>query len=794
MHKIKIATILSLAILLSACDSPAEKAAKFYNNGVAYYEEGKFAKANVELRNAIQLNPDNADAYYHLALVNEKQKKWQQMFSNLAWSIKLKPDNYMAYVKMAQLYLLSGEVADAKENLEKAFKLNQQDIAIYNVRAAIRYKDGDIEGARQDIETVLASQPKHENALSLKAVILNSTGQQSQAITLLSDALKESPDSLILHMLHLKLLSESKQHDAIKKGYADVIRQFPKMDELFYQYIGYLQNNGYTADAISAIETKIENNPGEDKPKSALISLLAADDLEKAKEQTNLFLQAQPENLTLLMTLADIMLKQKDIDAAIPVLEKIETLGGQKEKNAAQVNLAQIDLIKGNEERALATLKTILANDERNVAALKLHAKILFDRQEYSQAIADLRIVLSEEPNSDSAYILLARAYLKTGADDLAHDSYKQAMDVNPSNAQAYMPIVSRLLENKNSSQAERIVIEILEQDPENDFAKRVLAQLKMMSKDWDGVEELVKQFDGSQNQADRLYAKFLSARVWQEQKRYNDAIRLYKEVLEAQPKAKAALQGMAASYLALDQLPQLQRYLDNFINKHPMSTDAYVTSALLHMRSKSYPEALRILESGFNTIGDDQGLYSTQAKVHRAAGDMEASQQSFKNGLKALPESLFLKVEFAMLLEEMGNHQAAITLYEQVLSKNPNIDIAANNYASIISDYYPSDDKLQQASKFSAHFKSSKQPYFLDTYGWLQFKKNNIQEALIAIERAALLAPNEPVFQLHLGQIYKKNNDIPSAKARLQDAVELAKKSNNSKLVKEAEAILHTL
>jgi len=794
MNKLKIATILSLALALTACDSPAEKAAKFYQNGITHYEAGELAKANVELRNAIQLNPDNADAYYHLALVNEQQKKWKQMFSNLAWSIKLKPDNYMAYVKIAQLYLLSGELTDARENLEKALELNQQDIAIYNVRAAIRYKDEDIEGAQSDIDIVLAEQPKHENALSLKAVILNSTGKQSQAISLLANALQDTPDSLILHMLRLKLLSESQQHDAIKKGYAEVIRQFPEMDELFYQYVGYLQQNGHTGDAISAIEGEIKDNPKEDKPKSALISLLAIDDLDKAKYQTELFLQTEPNNLTLLMTLADITLKQKDIDAAVPILEKIQTLGGQKEKNAAQVNLAQIDLIKGNEEGALESLNRILASDERNSAALKLRATILFDRHEYSQAIADLRLLLSESPDSDSAYILLAKAYLKTGADDLAHDSYKQAMDANPSNAEAYMPVVNRLLENKNTSQAERIITEILKQDPENVFAKRVLAQLKMMNKDWDGLETLVNQFGGSQSPEDQLYAKYLSARVWQEQGRYSDAIKLYKEVLDLQPKAKAALQGMATSYSALDQLPELQRYLDNFLDKHPMSADAYVTSALLHVRNKSYPKALKVLEAGFANIGDNQSLYSTQAKVYREQGDIQSSQESFKNGLTALPDNLLLKVEFAMLLEEIGNHQAAVTLYEQVLSINPNIDIAINNYASIVADYYPSSDKLQQAVKFSSHFKSSKQPYFLDTYGWLQFKQNNISEALIAIEKAALLAPNEAVFQLHLGQIYKTNNDIPSAKARLEDAIALAKKSQNSKLVQEAEALLQTL
>ncbi|MGB1244455.1 MAG: hypothetical protein ACPG88_03385, partial [Porticoccaceae bacterium] len=57
---------LSLVLCLfavSACSGSKEEAAnKYLNNGIALYEEEKLAKASVELRNALQIDPKLASA------------------------------------------------------------------------------------------------------------------------------------------------------------------------------------------------------------------------------------------------------------------------------------------------------------------------------------------------------------------------------------------------------------------------------------------------------------------------------------------------------------------------------------------------------------------------------------------------------------------------------------------------------------------------------------------------------------------------------------------------------------
>ena len=68
-------TIGVLMVAVSACSgSKDEAAARYLNSGIELYEAEKLSKASVELRNALQIDPKLASAYYYLALISEKEE------------------------------------------------------------------------------------------------------------------------------------------------------------------------------------------------------------------------------------------------------------------------------------------------------------------------------------------------------------------------------------------------------------------------------------------------------------------------------------------------------------------------------------------------------------------------------------------------------------------------------------------------------------------------------------------------------------------------------------------------
>jgi len=71
----KIVAILLIFFVLFAtagCGGPEKKKARFFEKGKALYEQGDYVKARLELKNAIQIDLNFAEAYYYLALTGRQ--------------------------------------------------------------------------------------------------------------------------------------------------------------------------------------------------------------------------------------------------------------------------------------------------------------------------------------------------------------------------------------------------------------------------------------------------------------------------------------------------------------------------------------------------------------------------------------------------------------------------------------------------------------------------------------------------------------------------------------------------
>ena len=66
-------TVAAVLLLVGACDDPAEREQSFMDSAKSLYEAGDHDKARLDFRNALQINPNNVDARYHVALIDEQK-------------------------------------------------------------------------------------------------------------------------------------------------------------------------------------------------------------------------------------------------------------------------------------------------------------------------------------------------------------------------------------------------------------------------------------------------------------------------------------------------------------------------------------------------------------------------------------------------------------------------------------------------------------------------------------------------------------------------------------------------
>src|SRR5262245_38485593 len=101
---VSLVLVPCLLLLASGCKGdPQARKATHLQNGDAYVAQEKYAEAAIEFRNAIKVDPKDAQPYYKLALVLLKQGELPQLqnaFQALQRSVDLDPSLTDAQLKL----------------------------------------------------------------------------------------------------------------------------------------------------------------------------------------------------------------------------------------------------------------------------------------------------------------------------------------------------------------------------------------------------------------------------------------------------------------------------------------------------------------------------------------------------------------------------------------------------------------------------------------------------------------------------------------------------------------------
>jgi tetratricopeptide (TPR) repeat protein/tRNA A-37 threonylcarbamoyl transferase component Bud32 len=168
------------------------------NRGLLGLERRDFAKAEADLEAAIRLAPRRLQAYPALALVDQKQGKFDQALLQYSRSIALKPDS-------AELYRSRADLELARPNSTTA----QRERGLRDLDQAIRLE--------QPINRVLARD--HTN----RARLLLRDRHESLALAACDAAIRVAPDYEPAHALRLDLLLKLKRHDDIIRSLDPII-------------------------------------------------------------------------------------------------------------------------------------------------------------------------------------------------------------------------------------------------------------------------------------------------------------------------------------------------------------------------------------------------------------------------------------------------------------------------------------------------------------------------------------------------------------------------------------------
>lgn len=765
-----------ILLALTACDSPTEKAQSHYQNGVQLFKEDNFVKAGLEFRNALQLDGNIADAWYHLALVEEKEGKFREYAGDLFKTIELDSQHVNAHIRIAKIMLFSGRMEEAVTKSDLVMRLAPEKADVWSLRAAVLFRQKKPEEAVKAAQKALDIEPAQVEATLVVAIQNIVKGNIDDALKVLQISLDVHENSVPLQMAKMQAMEKKGDKEGIEQVFRELINSNPDQVSYRNNLTRFYLQEGDTDKAEAEIRAIADENPDDPKAKLNIVRFIrSVAGNEVAKEELTKMIALEPKNYTLQFALSEIMLLERDLEEAKMILQSIIDSAGVEDAGLSGRNkMAELFLREGKREEANTLVEEVLVADNRNVPALMIRAAMRLDAGEVENSITDLRSALREQPDSSKATLLLARAHELNGAVELAEDRFDAAYKMANGSAGAGLQYAQFLTRRANYDRAAEILERSLRAAPKNTRLLTGLAQIKLMLKDWKGAEEIAETLRGLDKE--NVISDQILGRSFAGQQDFDKSMEAFEKAYESTPKGINSLVAIVRLQVSQGKTDEAKSFLSEIIEAAPDNYPARLLLGQLHALTGDDDSAVAEYKKVIAENPKSQSSHYILFTHYVGNKDFKEAQAVLDEALVAIPDNFSLQMSQAGLYELLERPKDAIEVYEKLLVKVPNSDVVINNLASLISTVYDDEENLRKAYTYAKKFRSSNVPHFKDTLGWIHYRLGEYELATPLFEDAVKKLPNFAILRYHLGMSYKAENNKNRAIEELSKAVDLSK------------------
>jgi len=433
------------------------------------------------------------------------------------------------------------------------------------------------------------------------------------------------------------------------------------------------------------------------------------------------------------------------------------------------------------------------------------YAAVLYRLQKPIEALQAIESFSQKEAD---LYRLRAACYRSLGDPGKTKNAYMRLLEIEPSDQGAYSFLVSYFqrrndvdstiwayekiaefqtenyrLQNElgklyglkgdfnNAKRAYRHSLEIMS-NPQNVQAAANLAELYELTQQVDSAEiwyEAALEFSPSTVLLHRELARLAFMRD-----SISKALVHVRAIAELSPRDKEAQRNLAILYFTEDSLQQADSVLSLLVasgESHP--TNHYYLGRIAAI-SEDYDRAISEFTQLTELVDSVYDSWADLAFVYRQMGDTARELSTYRTGLEHMrdPENrTALLYALGAALEHAGQMDSLIVVLELVLKDNPDHHQAMNFLGYVLADRGL---RLEYARDLilRAMEQQPNNPAYLDSYGWVQYRLGNFEDAVNYLQTAAGL-DNDPVIFDHLGDACHSAGQTDEARVWWQKALE---------------------
>jgi tetratricopeptide (TPR) repeat protein len=770
----RLVLICAIFGALAACSTPDERAQSYLAKAQELLAKNEDVKASLEFRNAIKNKKDLLPAWRGLATIEEKRQNYAALGPILRTVVELDPNDLDARLKLGKLLLLSGAVDQALTLVNVAAEVEKPPASVLALRAAVLYRLRDVDGAVRDAKRALDVEPQYLDALVVLAAEQLSRRDAEAALVTLAQAKVSRDQELIVGLLRLQAFEQMKDLHRTEMEVRHLIEIAPNKQAFRKQLVAFYLTNKRELDAEKELRAAAAAEPNSFEIGMDVIRFVnTVKGRDAARQEFADRIKAGGDVFPYRLALAQFEFGLGNSKEAIGSLEKL--IAGNPppdQKLKAQVLLAGMLLAGKNLAAAEPVITDVLAKDKRNTDGLRLRAMVRIERGQLDTAIADLREALNDSPQSTPLRELIALAYEKNGAIELAEKSYADATRDSGFAPGIGLKYAGFLQRRSSISHLDDLLTELASRNPTNVEVLTALAQVKLQKQEWAAAQQIadaIKLQGDKRGLADQIRGEALSA-----QNKLNESIEALQNAVSANPATVGPMFALVRAYLRAKKPAEAETFLQGVLKANPANAEALVLLGSTQFAKGAPQEAEASFKAAIQKQPKSAVGYGALSDFYARQKNSDEALKIIQAGLHEQPDNYGLRLGLAGLLEQKGDVDEAIKQYETLLAKQPDSLVVMNNLASLLSDYRSDKESLDRAQALGVVLRKSNVPHFKDTAGWLHYQRGEYRLALPLLEEAATALPNLAQVRYHLAMTYIALGQREKATEHLKKALEL--------------------
>lgn len=696
MKYIPVFVLVSLSLLIAGC-SAAITEEQHTAKAQEYLQRGNTKAALIELKNALQLNPEHQSSRLLLGRLYIKTANYLAAEKELTKAQKLGaadkdtlPDLSIALVRLRK--------HDELDNIDES-KLDEAEKAIVM--------------ASKGLSKLQQNLPEEAAALTIQAVELNSNTPythtaQANVLFLTDPTFKAARSALDRafnldgnYVLALSLLGDIEARErnfpAAIDAYTKAITQSQSnYAEINKRAMAYIYSGEFDAAQkdIDQLKKAFPNHPGINYAQGLIY--FETNKLKDAKSAFEGALIGVEQYPMTLFHLANITYKQGDLSQAETYAEQF--FSGQQSHLLGRKLLALIKYKRAKTEEIEHLLAPVLEQSPNDIVALNLLAHTRFKQNKTDSAIQLLRKVAELDPKSTEANINLASGLIKTGQQEQGFALLEETAKLDTESSLPDTITILSHINLKQYDQALEAVASYKQRKPESELPFALEGMVYLAQKDLKSAEQAFNR--SREINKNNPAANLNLARIALTRNELQKAAAFYEEILTFQNNHLESLLGLAGIQKTEGKLKQMEKTLEQAMVAHPKAFQPRVHLARYYIetgQSGKVPGLIETLDSDIKNIPDVKELlihlhiskkeynyaenlanqlteqlpnsaipHFLLSQVYAGIGDAEKSEASLKKAVSVDPVYVPARI---VLLRKLLRTADLTTLKEQIAS-----------------------------------------------------------------------------------------------------------------------------